>query len=503
MKCNLCSADEFKCSSDGCIPLSWRCDGKIDCITGVDEENCTNTLGNASNVSGTLSNVSGIPSNVTNTILARHHPLCTGHVFKCKNNECADWDRVCNGLQDGCSDGSDEGEKCETSCKNSLCQQRCIRSPNGAVCACNEGYTLNSDGTTCDDINECNSSHFPCSQNCGNTNGSYRCSCFSGFALSRDKTTCKSIDAQMFMFYSAYDTIYRLGPHLTKLKSANGLKILSFDMNFDKKLLYFGIEDSDTLYEMDWTEKGQTKMIKNIGTPSQIAVDWVTDNVYFVDETMAIKVCHMENKNCVTLLELKRDEHIKSLIVDAVNRRLFYVTTKKFEFNMPECKIYGHNLDGSQRHLVTNDSFFVPAIACDIYTERLYYLGLESKSIWSVKYDGTGKQMIIANSEYISRPIGINILEGHAFVLNSGSNIVAKCRLFGDKQCNAFPLNVKQPTNLVIAQKSRQKSITNVCATNKCDTICTPSDLGAKCICDLGQMIEEGDVCSLVVSETF
>ncbi|XP_015758250.1 PREDICTED: mucin-like protein isoform X2 [Acropora digitifera] len=61
-------------------------------------------------------------------------------------------------------------------------------------CACHKGYSLNADGRTCDDINECTTHRHKCSQICHNLDGSYTCSCQPGFNLSPDQTTCEDID---------------------------------------------------------------------------------------------------------------------------------------------------------------------------------------------------------------------------------------------------------------------------------------------------------------------
>lgn len=481
LDCDMCADDEFKCDTGECIQLTWQCDNQKDCKNGNDELDCDKTSTHFQN-------------------RTHYHPSCSDNEFKCKNEECIDWDRVCNGKADGCSDQSEEGGHCETSCKNSPCDQRCIQSPNGPVCGCRDGYSLNPDKKSCDDINECIAGIYPCAQMCDNTMGSFRCSCFSGFALENDKISCKSLDSKMFMFYSAYDKIYRLGKDLTELKSMNGSKIVGLDMKFDKKLLYFTIEDSEALYEFNWTNGSQINMVKNIGMPAQVAVDWITENVYFIDKSMAIKVCHMDKRNCITLIEFTKGEHIKSLAVDPLHRRIFYVTVKKFEFIMPQSTIISHSLDGTQRRELTKDSFYVPSITCDFYTERVYYVGLETRSIWSVKYDGSGRQLLIERNNFLTRPIEINLFENHAYVSNAGSKIVALCPLYGDRQCRSFELNINQPDNIVIAQQSRQPTSDDVCANNKCSTICTPSDLGAKCICDFGHMVQPGVICTDVVS---
>ena len=33
----MCQADEFKCGTGVCVPLSWQCDGEKDCGDGLDE----------------------------------------------------------------------------------------------------------------------------------------------------------------------------------------------------------------------------------------------------------------------------------------------------------------------------------------------------------------------------------------------------------------------------------------------------------------------------------
>lgn len=301
----------------------------------------------------------------------------------------------------------------------------------------------------------------------------------------------------MSVLYSSFDKIYQLDHiNLTLVKSTNDSKIVGLDVHFDKKMLYFTIEDSGTLYEFNFTHaNAAVNTVKNIGMPTHVAVDWITDNVYFIDKSVAVKVCHMEKRKCITLIEFKEGEHIKSLAVDAVKHRLFYVIVKKFEFTMPESKIMAHGLDGSAKQMISKDSFFVPSITCDFYTERVYYVGLETKTIWSVRYDGTGKQLMISHNPFISRPIEITMLESRAYVSNAGSRTVASCSMYGSRKCMPHELNSNQVDNLVIAHKSRQKSAKNVCANDNCNTICTPSDVGAKCICDFGETVGAGIDC--------
>ncbi|KAH8365730.1 hypothetical protein KR093_003824, partial [Drosophila rubida] len=79
--------------------------------------------------------------------------------------------------------------------------------PAPAKPSCNPGFALSADGSSCEDINECdivveddsNVEHVPhrvCQQLCENTLGSFRCSCRAGFHLLEDQTSCARDDCQ-------------------------------------------------------------------------------------------------------------------------------------------------------------------------------------------------------------------------------------------------------------------------------------------------------------------
>ncbi|XP_015224567.1 PREDICTED: thrombomodulin-like [Cyprinodon variegatus] len=60
---------------------------------------------------------------------------------------------------------------------------KCLNSPMGYKCVCEQGYTLMAD--QCVDVDECVSA--PCEQNCVNTPGGYFCSCFEGYIEDENK----------------------------------------------------------------------------------------------------------------------------------------------------------------------------------------------------------------------------------------------------------------------------------------------------------------------------
>ncbi|KAK7507523.1 hypothetical protein BaRGS_00001458, partial [Batillaria attramentaria] len=64
------------------------------------------------------------------------------------------------------------------------CNHTCSDSEFGErTCSCMDGFTLDADGRTCNDINECATDNGGCEHNCANSDGSYECSCRQGYSL--------------------------------------------------------------------------------------------------------------------------------------------------------------------------------------------------------------------------------------------------------------------------------------------------------------------------------
>eukprot|EP00795_Rhopilema_esculentum_P001861 gene1861-16357_t len=91
------------------------------------------------------------------------------------------------------------------------CQHNCNNFRGGFYCSCRSGYRLNNDNRTCsgeytslENINECTEYHLSrgglnstisgCTQNCHNVIGTFRCSCNPGYKLASDGKTCYDVD---------------------------------------------------------------------------------------------------------------------------------------------------------------------------------------------------------------------------------------------------------------------------------------------------------------------
>uniref|UniRef100_A0A674EHE0 Signal peptide, CUB domain, EGF-like 1 n=1 Tax=Salmo trutta TaxID=8032 RepID=A0A674EHE0_SALTR len=83
---------------------------------------------------------------------------------------------------------------------NGGCDRTCKDTATGVRCSCPVGFTLQPDGKTCKDIDECQEvfNNGGCDHFCKNTVGSFECSCQKGHKLLTDERTCQDIDECSF-----------------------------------------------------------------------------------------------------------------------------------------------------------------------------------------------------------------------------------------------------------------------------------------------------------------
>ena len=114
------------------------------------------------------------------------------------HSEC---ENTAGGFACSCIDGFNPvGDYCEDidECAKGdfICEQNCVNIIASYDCTCRNGYTLNADNYSCDDINECDDDGVcnDTTSQCVNKKGGYECLCLFGHHRSSDQSTCVHID---------------------------------------------------------------------------------------------------------------------------------------------------------------------------------------------------------------------------------------------------------------------------------------------------------------------
>lgn len=485
-----CSIYEFQCKrSKECIRMEFLCDHDKDCQDGSDEMNCERHPANTS-----------FPPSI-------HERPCDASMYDCHDGQCVDRTRVCDGVSD-CETGADEGPLCQTACKstsatkNRVCAHKCRPTPAGAVCSCFDGYKLEGNKRSCIDINECEEFD-ACAQICQNNIGSYQCSCFPNFMLRPDKTTCKSIESESALMFSTYNEVRSMTEQPITLRviwSTNDARITGFDLNVRKRMAYFSTDNENILYKVD-VKSGEIKDGLFVETPTKVAVDWITDNVYAISRSTrySIVVCSFGDKMCGLILQFGSRDTARAIAVDAYNRRLFTVIVRAPSFEVPTSEIIVTNLDGKNMETILSKSnSHVTSIACDIHKKLLYFTDAHTKTLQGISYHSTRSNRTLTtfvhSANSIRHPSGITVYENQAFIVNVGSKAVIRCNLYGTRNCKDFNLSVLNAEDILVDGLSRQPERRNPCAMAKCSGLCIQSALSYECMCE-SSFVAEDIVC--------
>ncbi|XP_076632440.1 putative vitellogenin receptor yl isoform X1 [Colletes latitarsis] len=474
--CARCQKGEYACDNRNCIDNSWVCDTVNDCGDGSDERDCDGSK-SRNIVTSTVSNCKE---------------------FKCSNGVCLPFEKVCDGIVD-CLDRSDEFGECTLSCtKNNPCENICYKTPLGPMCGCPIGYQLSNDQRSCEDINECERNI--CPQSCHNKDGSFICSCYEGYVLRSDKISCKVAGPSMEIISVSGKHIRKLSQSLsstTVLYKELNSEISGIDVNARMETIYWSNDVLGMINKLHIKSK-ERKTITGLGRPEALAVDWITDNVYFGDNdhVSSIKVCNLEERKCANLVTIGSRIKLMSVAVDPKRGLLFWSQTSWIEYNQPTSAIRRSSTTGSNvTAIVSRKIGIVYAITIDHMRSRLYWTDTLLKTIESSNFDGSDRVEFLKTDGY--QALSINVYEDNLYWLMGTTSTLKKCKLFGDQSCSSISLGKSNIDKyFTILHISRQPIGKNTCEDHKCDYMCVLGSNNSVCICQNGHPNDSKGTCT-------
>lgn len=321
-----------------------------------------------------------------------------------------------------------------------------------------------------------------------------------------NKRSCKGIGKPLTYIFTTETQIRKLSQgdnSLSLVYSDDTPRISGLDISVATGYLYFSIEVTGTIHRINLSN-GTKHYISNVGQPQKLAVDWISQNVYFVntDSTYrSISLCNFDLQRCAKVIDLGIHGQVSALAVDAINKYVFYAVVNWWVFNSPNYIIYKANLDGTKKtELVKSSPGHISGLTFDCNKRILYYIDRYHGHIHLTNYDGSSHMYIRSN---LTNPRELNLFEDHLYFLSSNGHL-GRCSLYGEERvCNTFKIQDYYSHLFVISQQSRQPSMLNVCEHNNCSYICVPSEVEARCMCEDGKLVKVKEACPIHTVRNF
>lgn len=193
-----------------------------------------------------------------------------------------------------------------------------------------------------------------------------------------------------------------------------------------------------------------TSSVINVELIQQMALDWVSENWYFLDDHQeAIIVCNNTLVWCEILIERDLSKP-RAIALDPTNGFMFFTKWGYSPAMLERCK-----MDGTERKsIVTHKIVYPYGVTVDYPNQHVYWVDTYLDYVERVNYDGSNRKNVMKGVA-VQNLYGISVFENHLFVSSWYNNSILEIHKFKQEKRTIIQ-NISRPFNLHIFHRQRQ-----------------------------------------------
>lgn len=259
------------------------------------------------------------------------------------------------------------------------------------------------------DTNECDR-YGVCSQGCVNTVGSYYCTCAKNFVLKRDNKTCASLGVEPLLVYSTQKRIKTIGIHSRVAQMVQKTK-QAIGVTFDGQDFYWTeiAEGREAIVRYKPSMKRKEGILTaGLEQPEDLAVDWLTGNIYFTDSSRShVAVCTNTGYFCTQLVYHEAMERPRAIVLHPADSLMFWTDWGKIPH------IGAAYMDGSAPKVLIDGVVWPNGLALDWPNGRIYWTDAKGSTIESATISGKDRRVVLR--DIARHPFSLAIMENRIY----------------------------------------------------------------------------------------
>lgn len=344
------------------------------------------------------------------------------------------------------------------------------------------------------DVDEC-AEYGRCTQGCLNTVGSYRCTCAERFRLRSDRRTCtvsgrsgSRADAVLVFAGATSVMAMQLGEKLHQFQVSNETDHV-VGVSYDGRFVYWTdiatTSESIVRARVDGTAQ-EVILTAGLAAPEDIAVDWVTGNLYLTDRTYQhIAVCSNDGLHCASLVN-GIIEKPRSIVLVPQRGEMYWSDWMERRPMIGRAGMDGRDVVP----FVTENLGWPSGVTVDVPNDRLYWVDSKLLQIESIGMDGRGRRVVL--DRVLKHPHGIAVFENSIYWSDWKTQSVQRCDKFTCKNRQTVAKD-RVIYDIHIYHKALQPKRANPCEAAPCSHLCLLA-AGANgtftCACPAGWMLD-------------
>lgn len=308
-----------------------------------------------------------------------------------------------------------------------------------------------------------------CDQVCENLNGSYSCSCQEGYNL-HDQRSCQATNVPLnepatLLFANSIDIqhIQMDGQMDQKVKTSEALALDFLHRNRsvcwishqsqtkESHLKCADISNLNSFWNMPKLD------MYSLQTVNQIAVDWASNNWYFLDDTRElILLCAFKSKPqnpnfvCKSILSVHLSKP-RGIALDP-NEGLMFFTV----WGANSAKLERAELDGEARQILVDTKIVYPyGLTVDFPLKRVYWVDTYLDYIEAVDYDGSNRKTLLRGSP-VQNLYSVSVFENSLFLTSWHNNSILRVNKFHPEEHSSVREGLERPFAIQVFHRQRQ-----------------------------------------------